>query len=168
MAYLVDRDGGPRMDAQSEIGEAGLLSAALDRVGPVIRLDDVEIPEQQRPYEMTDAPVIYSASLRQNLCLGKSFSDVQLVDALTAVELHQEFIETGLYLDTPIGTGARGLSGGQVQRLEVARLLLHGVKHATAEEPLHAISQHQRQRLLETCEGRGLRVTSPLVGREHL
>lgn len=68
---------------------------------------------------------LFHATVRENLLMGKTnLSDDQLWQVLKQVNLAQ-FLENQQGLDTLILEKATNLSGGQAQRLAIARMLLH-------------------------------------------
>lgn len=76
---------------------------------------------------VTQNPFVVNGSLRENLLLGlppSKFSDVQLLRALELANLTEYSEALHSKLDTLIGDSGILLSGGQVQRLGLARALL--------------------------------------------
>lgn len=68
---------------------------------------------------------LFKGSIRSNLLYGNAFAtDAQLMEALKQVNLY-DFIMSQNGLDTEILEKGRNLSGGQAQRLALARALLH-------------------------------------------
>ncbi len=69
-------------------------------------------------------PMLFNDSLRQNLTLGRTFTDQQLWYALDVAQLHdlKETLPDGL--DSELGRNGVKLSGGQRQRLAIARMVL--------------------------------------------
>ncbi len=68
---------------------------------------------------------LLNTSVRENLLLGQpDATEDQLWGVLRAVHMDEEIASTPDGLDTPVGAGGAGLSGGQVQRLTLARALL--------------------------------------------
>lgn len=68
---------------------------------------------------------LLNASVRENLLLGApNATEEELWDSLRAVHLDQEVRETPDGLETQVGSGGKALSGGQAQRLCLARALL--------------------------------------------
>ena len=69
-------------------------------------------------------PVLFNASLRENLELGREHSDADLWQALDIAQL-KDFVETlPQGLDSMVGKSGVRLSGGQRQRLAIARMVL--------------------------------------------
>jgi len=94
-------------------------------------------------------PALFNDTLRNNLSLGRELNEATLMQALEIAQL-KTFVE-GLPqgLDTPIGRDGIRFSGGQRQRLAIARMILSDPKivildeatsalDATTEEQLHA------------------------------
>ncbi len=69
-------------------------------------------------------PRLFSATLRENILLGRDDADVRIAEALHAAALDADvqLLERGL--DTPVGSRGVRLSGGQVQRAAAARALV--------------------------------------------
>lgn len=68
---------------------------------------------------------LFKGSVRDNLLMGKpNASDSELWDVLKKVKLY-DFLKGEKGLDTPISEKGSNLSGGQCQRLALARALLH-------------------------------------------
>lgn len=72
------------------------------------------------------SPHIFNTTIRENLALGDVYSDQQIMDALQQVKLADIVRQWPQSLDTQIGQGGHTLSGGQYQRIALARGLLRG------------------------------------------
>jgi len=69
-------------------------------------------------------PVLFNASLRDNLGLGKEYRDDELWNALEIAQLAGFVAELPDGLDSQVGKNGVRLSGGQRQRLAIARMVL--------------------------------------------
>ena len=121
----------------SGAGKSTLLALAARELAPLA--GTVRAP---RACLFTQSTELFQDSLRDNLRLADPHADdARLWDALAAAGLAQEVRALRQGLDTPLGEGGLGLSGGQLRRLALARLFLH---HSTlwlldeATEALHA------------------------------
>lgn len=102
---------------------------------------------------LTQQPVFLPGSLRENLCLGVSFSEHQLATVLQDVEMLAEINALPEGLDTKMGDQP-ALSGGQLQRLALARLLLRSADVWLLDEPtahLPASQHHALCELIHRC-----------------
>jgi len=105
----------------------------------------------------TQRTELFQDSVRDNLRVAApDAGDDRLWQALQAAGLDAQVRAFGKGLDTMLGEGGLGLSGGQARRLALARLLLHpsrvwlldeateALDAATARDVLHGLDQHAR------------------------
>lgn len=83
--------------------------------------------------------MIFEGTIRHNLNLGNNYSDEQLCEALEAVGLTQVIAKLANGIDTEIGVASHNLSGGEKQRLMIARLLLKKAKFIILDEATSAL-----------------------------
>ena len=89
---------------------------------------------------LTQRTELFCDSLRDNLRLADpAATDVQLWAALQAAGLEQDVRGFAQGLDTLLGEGGLGLSGGQARRLALARLLLRQADFWLLDEPTEAL-----------------------------
>lgn len=89
---------------------------------------------------LTQRTELFQDSLRDNLRLADpAASDEQLWAALRASGLAADVQRLARELDTPLGEGGLGLSGGQARRLALARLLLHPAGFWLLDEPTEGL-----------------------------
>ena len=69
-------------------------------------------------------PVLFNASLRDNLCLGREYGDDELWNALEIAQLSDFVAELPDGLGSQVGKSGVRLSGGQRQRMAIARMVL--------------------------------------------
>jgi len=86
---------------------------------------------------LDDEPHLFASTVRANLALANPGStDSDLVKALDRSGLGQWLTDLGQGLDTIIGTGGRGVSGGERARLGLARALLSKRPILLLDEPV--------------------------------
>ncbi len=64
-----------------------------------------------------------AASIEDNIRFGRDISLEDVVNASRGAQLHDDVVAMGLGYHTPLGESGAGLSGGQIQRLSIARAL---------------------------------------------
>ncbi len=69
-------------------------------------------------------PVLFNASIRENLTMGREYPDAELWHALEIAQLKSFIANLDSGLDSIVGKNGVRLSGGQRQRLAVARVVL--------------------------------------------
>lgn len=103
-------------------------------------------------------PVLFNASIRENLTMGREFDDASLWQALQIAQLHDTVAEMPAGLDTVIGKGGVRLSGGQRQRLAIARMVLTAPKVVILDEATSSLDTETEravhQALAEFLRGR--------------
>jgi len=69
-------------------------------------------------------PTMFNDTVKENLCLGRDVSDVDIWQALEIAQLKKVVEEMPEQLNSVIGRSGIRLSGGQRQRLAIARMIL--------------------------------------------
>ncbi|WP_332858924.1 amino acid ABC transporter ATP-binding/permease protein [Janthinobacterium svalbardensis] len=115
----------------------------------------------------TQKTELFQDSLRDNLRLADpSASDAQLWAALQSAGLDGEVRALAGGLDTMLGEGGLGLSGGQARRLALARLFLHESTLWLLDEATEALNAQVAidvlQRLRARSDGRSLLIATHL------
>jgi ABC-type transport system involved in cytochrome bd biosynthesis fused ATPase/permease subunit len=86
---------------------------------------------------MDDEPHVFASTVRENLRLANPHAqDAELVEALDCAGLVAWLRGLSDGLDTRLGTAGRGLSGGEIARLSLARALLSGRPVLLLDEPV--------------------------------
>ncbi|MBU0687083.1 MAG: ABC transporter ATP-binding protein/permease [Candidatus Margulisbacteria bacterium] len=84
--------------------------------------------------------VIFSGTIRENLQYGcKEVDEEKMIQATKDAEIYEFIKDTAKGFDTRIGEGGLGISGGQRQRLSIARALYRGVKILILDEATSAL-----------------------------
>jgi ATP-binding cassette subfamily C protein CydC len=116
---------------------------------------------------LTQRTELFQDTLRENLLLADpAASDDRLWSVLEAAGLAKDVRALAVGLDTSLGEGGLGLSGGQSRRLALARLLLRDTPLWVLDEPTEALdietARDVLQRLRQASTGRSLLVATHL------
>jgi ATP-binding cassette, subfamily B, bacterial MsbA len=108
---------------------------------------------------VTQEPFLFTASVRDNIRRGRpAASDAEVERAAVLAEVHGEILDLPEGYDTVVGVGGRGVSGGQAQRINVARALLKNAPILLLDEAtssLDSIAEAKLQRAIDRLmEGR--------------
>ncbi len=113
-------------------------------------------------------PMIFTGSVADNIRLGKpGATDTEVWEACEdadAIDFIRK-LENGL--DTLLGKGGANLSGGQVQRIAIARALLRKPKILLLDEPSSALDSKSESAIMATLGRLRKKMTIVLVGH-HL
>jgi ATP-binding cassette subfamily C protein CydD len=99
---------------------------------------------------LSQRPLLLFGSLRDNLALlTPEAGDTQMQQALGKLGLTPRLQQSPLGLDSAIGEGGLQLSGGQAQRLALARVLLSDLPLVVLDEPTAALDPVSRDIVIE-------------------
>ena len=154
------------IDGQSKIGIVGRTGAGKSSIkAAILRMPEVEgqiiidgvevnslnVQESRKCISvLNQSPVVFSGSVRQNLDpLGKH-SDVELWDALEAVQLKPLAENFQGKLDYTLNYRGMNLSAGEKQLICLARVLLQESKVVILDEPTAQVDPKTEQIIHET------------------
>lgn len=132
-----------------------LLSGQLAASSGYVSINGVQLTELAQPQWreqlgwMSQHPHLLAATLRENLQLAApECSDEALQQALHDADLGDWFAELPEGLDTRLGDSGRPISGGQLRRIALARLLLRDAPIWLLDEPTASLDDETEQRII--------------------
>ena len=153
----------------SGIGKSTLLEAVagLGRLHPEVRVGGIAQADwprgllRERIALVTQRPYLHAGTIAENLRLARpGASDEALMDAVEQAQMLDFLAGLPRGLDTLLGPRGYGLSGGQAQRVALARLFLSDPGLVLLDEPTAHLDGATRDALLDAilafCRGRTL------------
>ncbi|RIN10011.1 ABC transporter ATP-binding protein/permease [Staphylococcus xylosus] len=121
------------------IGKSGAGKSTLAQlIAQNLEASDGTITYKQKNLNigfLSQAPYIFNSSIRDNITMFHQVEEAQILQVLADVELKEKVLSLKHGLDTRIGEGGEMLSGGQMRRIELSRILLGSPDLLIFDEP---------------------------------
>jgi ABC-type multidrug transport system fused ATPase/permease subunit len=108
-------------------------------------------------------PVLLQGSIMDNIKFFRDFDEQQVIEAATKAYLHEDVARMPEGYDTPVGEGGGAVSGGQKQRLAIARALIGNPKLIVLDEPTSAVDGRTEKLIRQTLSELRGRVTVVII-----
>jgi len=132
-----------------------IIAGYIEPLNGSVHLDGIDYEKingqdiRENIFYLDQNSAMFSGTVRDNLTLKYSYSEADLIDMLIYVELASNAEEAKKLLDVTLTSKSKNISGGQIQRLALARGLLRKPKIILVDEGTSAIDP-QTAILIET------------------
>lgn len=165
------------ISGKSGSGKTTLLSVIAGFVQPSsgdvsvdgIKLDDVcETSWIGRLGIITQEPVLLNKTIRENMLYAKpDATDFQLKSVLKSARVWDDIEAFPSGLDTIVGNRGDFVSGGEKQRITIARALLLSPEIIIMDEPTSMLDKKSRDSIMETIRGLSGKYTVVIVTHDE-
>ena len=101
---------------------------------------------------MEQFPAVYSMSVRDNLCLGRPVDEEKMRAVCRKTGIDEKIRSLPEGYETILAEKGQNLSGGQAQRLVLARTLLRDASLLIFDEPTSALDPGMEERFWKVVE----------------
>lgn len=102
---------------------------------------------------VTQTPFLFATTVRENIQVGRpDASEAEVEAAARAADVHEEILALPEGYETVVGAGGRELSGGQAQRLNVARALLKNAPLLLLDEATSSLDSIAETRVQQAID----------------
>ncbi|GMR52733.1 hypothetical protein PMAYCL1PPCAC_22928, partial [Pristionchus mayeri] len=135
-----------------------LLTRLLSTDCGQILLDGVELEKydkkkwRQMIGVVSQEPCLFSGSIRENICLGREFTETEVERACRTAYAHDFIMALDKGYDTLIGSSGVSLSGGQKQRIGIARAIVSNPRLLLLDEATSALDTKSERIVQEALD----------------
>jgi len=136
-------------------GKSTLLSVLMGLLpsgsGEILLDGKLVCLNERTPINIAGAPQrggFFSKDLKENLCLGFPASQDEMLNALSIAALAELVTGNSHGYDSEVGSRGGKLSGGQLQRLSMARMLVRGAQVNVIDDCVSALDEDTRRKVL--------------------
>lgn len=99
---------------------------------------------------LSQQPYIFNATIKENVSMFEAVEDEKVIEVLAAVGLMEKINQLPQGIETYIGEGGEMLSGGQMRRIELSRVLLAQPELVVFDEPATGLDVWTERTIQET------------------
>jgi ATP-binding cassette subfamily B protein len=119
-----------------------------------VDMSEYRIGDLRRQFSVVlQEPVLFAASIAENIAYGKpDATDAEIVEAAKAAASHEFILKLPEGYETQAGERGSRISGGERQRISLARAFLRDSPILILDEPTSSVDLHTEAAIMEATE----------------